>query len=172
MPASGIITGQSINVDGGADITLQNCFSGSYSEDIQNRGIVVGTAGTNVSVLNCTVREVVAGGIAYVLTADGDYDTVSVFVNNIYKGSAGTAYSGQRIIPIQRVYDFTSQLYTGVFTANRVFLSADTTPPNGTWRAGDRIFFTGGVSAGGYTGSLCITSGSPGTWKRFGIAEA
>jgi hypothetical protein len=161
-----------IIVDGGVDVTVQNCFSGSYSEDIQNRGIVVGTAGTNISVLNCTVREVVTGGIAYVLATDGDYDTASVFVNNIYKGSAGTAYSGQRIIPIQKVYDQVSQNYIGIFTANRSFLSADTTPPSGTWQAGDRILFSGGALAGGYTGSLCITAGSPGTWKRFGIAEA
>jgi len=107
-----------------------------------------------------------------VLTADGDYDSVTIFNGNVYNGTAGIAYGGQQIYPIAREYDPGSQTFVGLWYASKSFLSSDTTPPSGTWRAGDRILYSGGSAAGGYTGTICITGGSPGTWKRFGAAEA
>lgn len=40
-------------------------------------------------------------------------------------------------------------------------------PASGTWRAGD-IVYSSAPTAGGYIGWVCITSGTPGTWKTFG----
>lgn len=161
-----------IHVFGGADIIIQNSFVGSTNEDYQTRGIVVDSTAIRVSVVNNTCREVVTGGIAFVMSADGGYDTLKVFKDNTYTGTVGTAYGGVQIIPFVREYDPASLNYVGLFVASRTFLSSDTTPPSGTWKAGDRIFYSGGSVAGGYTGTLCITGGSPGTWKRFGACEA
>lgn len=161
-----------IRVSGGNSINIQNCFLGSTSEDYQTAGIRVESTAVRVKIINNAVLEVKSGGTAFALSADGVYDSIDIFNGNVYNGTAGTAYGGQQIYPIAREYDPYSQTFVGIWYANRVFLSGDKTPPNGTWKAGDRILYSGGAVAGGYTGSICITGGTPGTWKRFGAAEA
>ncbi|WP_321423214.1 hypothetical protein [uncultured Methanobacterium sp.] len=48
---------------------------------------------------------------------------------------------------------------------------AKTTPPTlGTWNKGD-ICYNNNPSPGSYVGWICVTAGSPGTWKGFGIIE-
>jgi hypothetical protein len=161
-----------IKISGGNSINVQNCFLGATDEEYQTRGLLVETGANHVKIVNNAVLEVVSGGVAFLLTADGDYDSIDIFNGNVYNGTVGTAYSGQQIYPIAREYDPISQNLVGLWYASRTFLSADTTPPSGTWKAGDRILYSGGTLAGGYTGTVCITSGTPGTWKRFGAAEA
>ena len=165
-------TPSGIKISGGRSINIQNCFIGSTAEDYQDFGILIASAAVNIKIVNNTVLEVVTGGTAFLLTADGDYDSIDIFNGNVYNGSLGVAYGGQQIYPIAREYDPNSQTFVGLWYASKVFLTADTTPPNGTWRTGDRILYSGGSAAGGYTGTICITGGTPGTWKRFGVAEA
>jgi hypothetical protein len=40
-------------------------------------------------------------------------------------------------------------------------------PTSGKWDVGQIIYFSA-PSAGGYIGAVCVTAGSPGTWKNFG----
>jgi len=48
----------------------------------------------------------------------------------------------------------------------------DTAPPStGTWDAGDQVRNTA-PSAGGFTGWVCVTAGTPGVWKGFGVIAA
>ena len=161
-----------IKVLGGRSINIQNCFIGSTAEDYQDFGILIASPAVNIKIVNNTVLEVVTGGTAFALTADGNYSSIDIFNGNVYNGSAGVAYGGQQIYPIAREYDPSSQTFVGLWYASKAFLSGETTPPNGTWRTGDRILYSGGSAAGGFTGTICITGGSPGTWKRFGAAEA
>ena len=165
-------TKSGINIAGGNSIKIENCFVGSTDEDYQNVGIRVQSAAQDVVVVNNVCREVVSGGVAFVMAADGVYTAITVFNGNKYQGSAGTAYGGQRIVPFASIYDPTNNVLIRQWVAGRVFLSSDTTPPSGTWVANDRIFYSSGSAAGGYTGTVCITGGTPGTWKRFGAAEA
>jgi hypothetical protein len=44
-------------------------------------------------------------------------------------------------------------------------------PTAGTWRRGDRVY-TSYPSSGGTEGWICVTSGTPGTWKTFGAITA
>lgn len=44
-------------------------------------------------------------------------------------------------------------------------------PTTGTYEAGDWIK-NSSPSAGGWFGFICVTAGSPGTWKGFGAIEA
>jgi hypothetical protein len=161
-----------IRISGGKNIIVKNCFVGSSTEDYQTLGIYVEGAATNVSVINNVCREVVAGGFAFVMASDGVYTAVNIFNVNRYTGSVGTAYTGQKIVPFASAYDPVNSILVRQWLAGRTFLSADTTPPSGTWVANDRIFYSSGTVAGSFTGTVCITGGSPGTWKRFGAAEA
>jgi hypothetical protein len=44
-------------------------------------------------------------------------------------------------------------------------------PASGTWQRGDVVYNTG-AAAEGYVGWVCVTAGTPGTWKGFGAIEA
>jgi hypothetical protein len=52
---------------------------------------------------------------------------------------------------------------------SRTYLSA--APVAGSWVAGDKVYFEA-PTAGGFVGAVCVTSGSPGTWKTFGAVSA
>lgn len=41
-------------------------------------------------------------------------------------------------------------------------------PTVGTWKRGDIVWNTS-ATAGGYAGWICVTAGTPGTWKTFGV---
>lgn len=165
-------TPSGLKVFGGTSINIQNCFFGSTAEDYQLHGIKIENAALSVRIINNTVKEVISTGVAYSITSDGDYDSITIFNGNVYNGIAGTAYGGQQIVPFAAVYDPANNILIRQWVAARTFLSADTTPPSGTWVANDRIFYSSGTAAGGYTGTVCVTGGTPGTWKRFGAAEA
>lgn len=46
-------------------------------------------------------------------------------------------------------------------------LKASTEPTTGTYILGDIVYNSNPV-AGGYIGWVCVTAGTPGTWKSFG----
>ena len=48
---------------------------------------------------------------------------------------------------------------------------ANAAPSDGTYKRGD-IVYNSAPSAGGYVGWICVTAGTPGTWKGFGSIEA
>ena len=43
-------------------------------------------------------------------------------------------------------------------------------PVAGTWARGDKVYDSS-PSAGGNIGWVCVTAGTPGTWKEFGVIE-
>lgn len=55
-----------------------------------------------------------------------------------------------------------SAQYRGIGTA---------APTTGTWARGDRVE-NSAPSAGGWSGWICTTAGTPGTWKGYGVIEA
>lgn len=50
-------------------------------------------------------------------------------------------------------------------------LVASSIPTEGTWGVGDRVYNTA-PTASGYIGWVCVTAGTPGTWKGFGTIQA
>jgi Pectate lyase superfamily protein len=55
----------------------------------------------------------------------------------------------------------------GIHLNNQTMLTGATAPAGGTWRVGDIVWNTA-PTAGGNAGWICITAGTPGTWKTFG----
>ncbi len=107
---------------------------------------------------------------AYALAGSTDYGTVALFRDNTCASGISDKLAGLNIIPIS-IDIGTDDVVHRRFRATRAVLTSDITPTAGTWVAGDIIYYENPV-AGGYTGTLCVTSGSPGTWKRFGVIEA
>lgn len=54
---------------------------------------------------------------------------------------------------------------------NKIAIEASAAPVAGTWVVGDTVKNTTPV-AGGFIGWVCVTAGTPGTWKGFGTIEA
>jgi hypothetical protein len=59
-------------------------------------------------------------------------------------------------------YNYANATYTAV---DQFEVSA--APTTGTWARGD-ILWNVTASAGGFAGFICVTAGTPGTWKTFG----
>lgn len=66
---------------------------------------------------------------------------------------------------------------TTVMSGNSAYISewkfedevfATAAPTSGTWTTGARVW-NSAPSAGGYTGWVCVSGGTPGTWKGFGV---
>lgn len=78
--------------------------------------------------------------------------------------SVGTVHSGD-------FYEFTEgswSAFPGTFT-HRVTYSISSGTVS-TWAVGDRVW-NPAPAAGGYIGWVCVTAGTPGTWKGFGEIE-
>lgn len=149
----------------------ENHFGAEFgTETTQFRGVLIDTAALNTRIVNNHVHAVKAGGVGYNLAAGGSYGAVDLFTGNtVAVGITGSG--GQEIVPISYTLDPATGGVRRIWRANKSSLSGDTTPTAGAWVAGDIIEFTN-PAAGGKIGSVCVTSGSPGTWKLFGAIDA
>ena len=80
--------------------------------------------------------------------------------------------SGSRHLKVQnniiRLPDLYYQATATGWTAGSVArLNSTAAPVAGTWAVGDIVFNTA-PTAGGFIGWVCVTAGTPGTWKQFG----
>lgn len=50
-------------------------------------------------------------------------------------------------------------------------VEANSPPTTGAWNVGDEVRYRVPV-AGGFVGAVCVTAGTPGTWKQFGAIQA
>lgn len=69
-------------------------------------------------------------------------------------------------------YAFASSvLFTAANSNGRQITHAGAAPTTGTWGRGD-IVFSNVATAGGKVGWVCVTAGTPGSWKPFGVIDA
>jgi len=80
----------------------------------------------------------------------------------------GTA-TGDVYFAAPLLFEVGTDYYTifGRIVGPRVEFTGGGTPSTGTWVAGDRVWFSPPPGAGASPGTLCVTSGTPGTWKAF-----
>lgn len=121
-----------------------------------------GTSGSNtVTIAGTDVAKVEKGQYITIATA-GDY---------IITAKNGDVITLNGTLP----GDVTSQAITfraPVFRKkDRVIIEMTAAPTTGTWAKGD-IVYNSNPTAGGKIGWVCITAGTPGTWKAFGTIDA
>jgi hypothetical protein len=79
-------------------------------------------------------------------------------------------YDQQKLIEIvRRLEEQVNQLTEGRASAYHGAMSA--APTAGTWVVGDWVK-NSAPAALGYFGWVCVTTGTPGTWKGFGVIQA
>ncbi|MCK1477698.1 right-handed parallel beta-helix repeat-containing protein [Bradyrhizobium sp. 197] len=142
---------------------------GTSGDSFQSYGVHVNAACGDVEVSRNHVAGVIS--IGYFMGSSTAYGCVRLFEGNTTNATyVPTAYSGLNILPV-RLDLGTNGVAMRKFRAQRVSLSASTTPTGGSWLVGDDIEY-GDPQAGDYRGTLCVSAGSPGTWKRYGQATA
>jgi hypothetical protein len=161
------------NITGGNRIKLRNNTAGATDETSENFGFWVHSAATRVTATGNTVLEI-SQDTDVPFNWGGDSKAYGVMWEchgNEYQGSlALNEVAGVDMITVKStrvIGDFVLRELWG----SDASLSASTTPTTGAWIAGDKIYFTN-PAASGDIGTVCVTSGSPGTWKRFGQIDA
>ncbi|MDP4160854.1 MAG: right-handed parallel beta-helix repeat-containing protein [Bacillota bacterium] len=109
---------------------------------------------------NCIIRNNLIDGFKYGLSLTGDNNYSNLVSNNLSLNC------------ITDPYALGGKFLNEITHKGKKIAYEDTTAPTvGTWTRGDKVYLHS-PSAGGYIGYVCITSGSPGTWKGFGLIEA
>lgn len=144
-------------------------FGDPVAESNQKYGISADTGCTSATIKDNWVNSVAATGIAYNIGTSNTYGILREFSGN--DTSVAAAFSGVDIIPYAVAMNLAGHS-SRRFRANRTVLSADLTP-NAAFVAnlGDTIDYSAPL-ASAYAGVLCVTAGSPGTWKFYGATSA
>ena len=99
----------------------------------------------------------VAGGFSYIIGGTKDDTQINAHGTNNRSAPGVANHASAPIFDIKT--DGTRHFF------------ADNIPGQGTFAVGDKVWFTGPLATE-WVGATCVTSGSPGTWKRFGQIEA
>jgi hypothetical protein len=175
------------NTDG---VLTDNVIFGNHITDPANTAILLNASGTNrirTTVCNNFIKSVGAvAGRGIELTLSGVVECVvdsnvidTTTGDGIIFNGAGDGHmcrhntlrniggigirntnTATRIIPVaNRVESSTGARYSNL---------AGAAPVAGTWKAQDIMPNDANASAGGVIGWVCVTAGTPGTWKSFG----
>lgn len=150
-------------------MTVRDCYLGGSAETV-SYGLRADASVTGLSAEGNYVDAVKSGGVAYSIGQNGDYGILSAWQNNTCNPSISIKWGGTEIVT-ERTLLTTNGSQLRECIAQRASLSGDTTPIGGAWLPGERIRYTV-VTAGGNEGSICITAGLPGIWKKFGTVAA
>lgn len=159
-----------INLQGVTRAKIINNELSHDTETTQYRGLTVSTTCTGVTVRDNHCEDLDTGGQAYVIASSTTYTTLDVFNNNTVGTGVPNYIAGANIIPYSASISPNGTKIRR-FTALKASLSGSTTPSAGAWIAGDTIDYAD-PSASDYKGTVCVTGGSPGTWKRYGATTA
>lgn len=132
---------------------ITNCTFGEDGEVETQRYSISGTIDTvSPYIENNHTYDLVAGGVAYIFGASTQPEINAHGTNN-------TAASGLTVTS-------GSPIFTLDTLGHRTF-KFSIVPVGGQYNQGDKLYFQTPV-AGGSIGAVCVTSGTPGTWKNFG----
>lgn len=140
---------------------------GSHDEDQSLYGLVVDTGCIGVTVTNNIVYEVKSTGTAYRFLQTADNTAIWVFRDNRYIAGANTYLTGPPIMPVRREYSVANPgIIITHAEAQRGAMLTDTTPSFGSWGRGSTILNVDAIGTGEGAWSICVATGTPGTWKR------
>ena len=151
-----------IKINTGAGHLVSQNRVGGASEGFQDRGIEVTSSCSKIVVTDNYVHDT-AGGAAYVIGSTTSYEILALFSGNTAGPGVGSVYSGANIVPYASVIGPDGVDRRKCYAARAALTTTDRKPSGGAWVAGESITYIDPVS-GGYEGSVCITSGSVGTW--------
>lgn len=102
--------------------------------------------------------------------SDGTH--IEVAGANVLKSTSGDSFvttgtcDGINFDKSNKISPFSVNVVAGTIVEQR----ANSAPASGTWTVGSKMW-TINNTAGGRLGDVCVTAGSPGTWKKFGNVD-
>lgn len=137
-----------------------------------------GTAGDETLYSLPTSIYIILATGAYVTTVDGVYyrwaggGRVAASGGPLHtRNVTSLLYKNEVMGSRETVGDLVDDHVGGTRTNTIRVTTSDDIPTTGTWVRGD-IIFSRVVNAGGKVGWSCVTGGTPGTWKPFGVIDA
>lgn len=155
-------------IDGVTGCEVSNCVLGDTGS-LATYGLRLGATTSKARLTGNRVKAVKSGGTAYAVGNSSDYGILAEWSGNSCDG-ASNFYAGANILTERTIIGPDGVSRRSAVCA-KGSLSADITPNSGAWVAGEVIRYRD-PSAAGYSGTTCVTGGSPGTWKRWGLIEA
>lgn len=160
------VSGNTVRDMGGIGIFLQNSNRTVAARNVVLNNGRIGPANQGVRTSGCATllvdENIITDTQATKTQSYGLYLTTTtgaVVRNNYLTGNAtGPFYADSQD------YD-----YDAAFTRKEKVASA--APTTGTWSVGD-VVWNSAAAASGYIGWVCVTAGTPGTWKTFGAISA
>lgn len=140
--------------------------------------IEVGTTTYNLSIVTSSSYSTISGNYVWIKSGDSyGADLLgsnnSIISNNIEGTTKITGLANANINGNKFTTLLVNDVNVNVFEARKGKSTIYNTiiPATGTWALGDRVINTS-PSAGGYAGWVCVTAGTPGTWKGYGVIQA
>lgn len=146
-----------------------------------------------LSINDCRVYDNTSTGIALGTDSDNPCNHVTITNCEVYKTETGTQGTGIQMLYGDDVKVLSCHSYNNIvnWDMHRVgvtnyvsqlnpayaqsgvnsIIYGSAIPTNGTYNVGDIILFKT-PTAGGSIGAVCVTAGSPGTWKTFGTISS
>lgn len=149
-----------INIRNGENIVISDCTM----YDNTSSGI---TIGYNVSNICSHVK--ISNCIAYGTDANKQLSGIQILNSDDVTITTCKSYGNTVNYDTQRSTstNLVSQLNSDRESTVNSLMYRSAIPNTGSYNRGDTILFTS-PSAGGSIGAVCVTAGSPGTWKTFG----
>jgi len=137
--------------------------------DISGNRILPGTAGAGtyaVELLSsrlCRIRENRAA-------RNNHDDNYTIFDNdtNRYNTYSKNMRASCIVVEPMQLSSFPDPFFDAVRYETHVHNYGSAAPTTGTWVQGD-IVWNSAAAASGFVGWVCVTAGTPGTWKTFGV---
>jgi hypothetical protein len=149
---------------------VQNCTFGTNGENFQDFGLRLEADVTDAIIIGNYCDGVATSGVAYSIASSTDYGVLAQFNGNRSRSSITTKYGGANIIPYAYVINVSGDAVKKC-RASSASLTGAATPSTGSWTRGTIIEFDN-ASAGSAWGSVCVSSGAPGTWKSIATINA
>ena len=150
-----------LNIRNGEYIDINNCTFYNNNSSGMTIGYNTSNVCYHVKISNCIAYATASGtqltGIQ-ILDSDDVIITTCKSFNN-----TSVNYDTQRSVSLNLV----SQLNSDRQTQINSLMYRDTIPMSATYKRGDTILYTS-PSANGHIGAVCVSGGTPGTWKEFG----
>jgi hypothetical protein len=170
-----------------AAMGVDNSFGNDIAEDIvisnnNTYGAIVAKSSTRRCIISGNTVEGLAGTVFAAIEVGWTYsagqnwgtkpDSITITNNTVTVPTGSkTIFSDPRVTTSCIVRDNTIYV-NGSATHAPVYITYGTAAPvAGSWAVGN-IVYNSAPSAAEYVGWICITAGSPGTWKGFGLIEA
>ena len=134
------------NYDAGSATTLAGIYIVGGSSSAKHNTIRYLTNGTNVTIRGIQI-------------ANGNTGS---FFGNVFEFTSAS---------LTATAEYFNSAATTNFVSSKKRIERTAVPSSGTWAQGDTVF-NSAPTAGGFIGWVCVTAGTPGTWKTWGVITA